>query len=57
MNENELLEGMRSQIPLRDPDELARAIGWQPEETRRSRRAWRGLLPLSGTAPAGRCGG
>ncbi|TMR89705.1 hypothetical protein [Nonomuraea basaltis] len=33
MNETELLKRMRSQIPLRDPDELALAIGWRPEES------------------------
>ncbi|MFC4115229.1 hypothetical protein [Nonomuraea zeae] len=32
MNETELLRRMRSQVPLHDPDELALAIGWRPEE-------------------------
>lgn len=40
MNETELLKRMRSQIPLPDPDDLALAIGWRPEEPpgHRSRR-------------------
>ncbi|WP_283133829.1 hypothetical protein [Rhizohabitans arisaemae] len=50
MNESRLLETMRSQIPLRDPEELAMAIGWHPEEPR-SRRTRRGLPPLPGGSP------
>ncbi|MFI7701677.1 hypothetical protein [Nonomuraea sp. NPDC049480] len=45
MNEIESLKRMRSQIPLRDPDELALALGWQPEEPdRRPRAGLRRLL-------------
>ncbi|WP_188195571.1 hypothetical protein [Nonomuraea sp. SYSU D8015] len=44
MNETELLKRMRSQIPLRDPDELAQAIGWRPEEPRRPRSRPRAVL-------------
>jgi hypothetical protein len=51
MNELELLEKMRSQIPLRNPDELARAIGWEPPMRRREVRL---RLPgLTGTTRAG----
>ncbi|MGP3964007.1 hypothetical protein ACTWPT_49385 [Nonomuraea sp. 3N208] len=46
MNETELLEKMRSQIALRDPDELALAIGWRPGEPAKTRRPhrWRRLV-------------
>nr|BFE82088.1 hypothetical protein GCM10020093_046890 [Planobispora longispora] len=56
MNELEVLEKMRSRIPLRDPDELARAVGWEPP-TRHIARTPRGVrrrLPgLIGTMRAG----
>ncbi|MFB9882638.1 hypothetical protein ACFFMN_32395 [Planobispora siamensis] len=56
MNDLEPLKRMRSQIPQRDPDELARAIGWEPSARRAvpARRRVRLRFPgLTGTTRAG----